>query len=175
MPVRTKGSARRSEYASNKTDPRATVVVDPARTRIVPSTGPIHGAAQTAKAAPSSAPEPRRLAPPPRPGATRVWGNGSRPTNASPKTTTTKPATACTRVEFSETALPTSPAPAPSATKSTVNPATNGRLARKTRLVVPGSPSRPASTAETAEREPGTSGSTARAEAVDQHTQKAPG
>jgi len=71
---------------------------------------------------------------------------------ASPKTTTMKPATACTRVEFSETALPTRPAPAPSATKSTVNPATNGRLARKTRLVVPGSPSRPASTAETADR-----------------------
>ena len=40
MPVETKGSARPSEYASNKTDPRATVVVDPARTRIVPSTGP---------------------------------------------------------------------------------------------------------------------------------------
>src|SRR2546430_15521029 len=86
----------------------------------------------TAKAAPSSAPEPRRLAPPTRPGATRRSGNGSRPTNASPKTTTTKPATACTRVEFSETALPTRPAPAPSATKSTVKPATNGRLARKT-------------------------------------------
>src|SRR2546430_12334560 len=37
----------------------------------------------TAKAAPSSAPEPRRLAPPTRPGATRRSGNGSRPTNAS--------------------------------------------------------------------------------------------
>src|SRR5437667_9151169 len=152
MPVRRKGNARPSEYARNKTDPRATVVVDPARTRIVPSTGPIHGAAHTSKAAPSSAPEPRRLAPPTRPGATRRSGNGSRPTTASPKTTTTKPATACTHVEFSETALPTRPAPAPSATKSTVKPATNGRLARETRLVVPASPSRPASTAETADR-----------------------
>src|SRR5437879_1805565 len=58
MPVNTNGSARPSEYARSKTEPRATVVVEPARTRIVPSTGPMQGAAQTANAAPRSAPDP---------------------------------------------------------------------------------------------------------------------
>src|ERR687886_3049485 len=120
----------------------------------------MQGAAQTANAAPSSAEEPRRRAPPTSPGAISRSGNGSSPANASPKTITTKPATAWTRVELSETASPTRPAPAPSATNKTVKPATNGRLARKTRFVVPRSPSRLASTAETAERYPGTSGST---------------
>src|SRR5204862_3792906 len=160
IPASTKGTASPSEYANRSTDPRCTVDVEPARTRIAPSTGPMHGAAQTAKAAPSSAPDPRLRASPTRPGATSRSGNGSSPMKASPKTTTMKPATACTRVEFSETESPTRPAPAPSATNSAVNPATNGRLPINTRRVVPGSPSRPASTAETAERYPGTSGRT---------------
>src|SRR5215469_14995874 len=160
MPASTNGTANPSEYANKSTEPLSTVDVEPASTRIAPSTGPMQGAAQTAKAAPSRAPEPRLRAPPTNPGATSRSGNGSRPMKASPNKTTTNPATACTRVEFSETELPTSPAPAPSATKRAVNPATNGRLPIKTRRVVPGSPSRPASTAETADRYPGTSGRT---------------
>src|SRR3954447_23595743 len=120
----------------------------------------MRGAAQTAKAAPSSAPDPRLRALPTKLGATNRSGKGRRPANASPNTITTKPATAWTRVELSETASPTSPAPAPSATNRIVKPATKGRLPIRTRLVVPGWPSCPASTAETVERYPGTSGRT---------------
>ena len=52
----------------------------------------MHGAAQTANAAPSSALEPLRRAPPTSSGATIRFGSGSRPMNASPTTISRKPA-----------------------------------------------------------------------------------
>ncbi len=70
--------------------------------------------------------------------------------NASPTTTRTKPA-----ISFCaspETTPPIAAAPAPSTTKTTVKPATNGRLEVTTRRATPRSPSRFASTLERAER-----------------------
>ena len=64
----------------------------PARTRIAASTGPMHGAAQIANAPPSNTRDPRLRAPCTRPAPTRRSGQGRRPMNASPKTTSTKPA-----------------------------------------------------------------------------------
>jgi hypothetical protein len=110
----------------------------------------MHGAAQTAKAAPSSALEPlaraRSRTPPP----TIRCGSGSSPMKPSPKTTRTKPATASWLRGPITSAI--AAAAAPSATKTTVKPARNGRLATTTRRAVPGWPSREASTADTAER-----------------------
>ena len=60
------------------------------------------------------------------------------------------PAISC--CDFHESTSPIAPAPAPSATKTRVKPAKNGRLAVTTRRAVPRSPSLPGSTAETAER-----------------------
>ena len=68
----------------------------------------------------------------------------------SPTTIRMNPAISfCARFEKR---LPIAAAPAPSRTKTIVNPRTNGMLARTTRAAVPGSPSRRASTAETADR-----------------------
>ena len=72
--------------------PRATVPLPDASTRIDASTVPMHGAAQTANAPPSSAFDPRRRACCSSPGATVRSGHGSSPMNASPITTSTKPA-----------------------------------------------------------------------------------
>ena len=55
----------------------------------------MHGAAQIAKAPPSSTREPRLRAPCTSPAPTSRSGQGSRPMNASPKTTSTKPAIRC--------------------------------------------------------------------------------
>ena len=76
---------------------------------------------------------------------------------ARPRTTSTKPAISL-RLLVDES--PIAAAPAPSATKTTVKPSRNGTLATTTRRGTPRSPSRFASTAETADRYPGTSGST---------------
>ena len=130
--------------------PRATPPLELARTRIEASTVPMHGAAQTANAPPSSAAEPRRRARWSRPGATARSGHGSSPMNASPITTSAKPAI-CVWVVLATT-LAIAAAPAPSATKTTVKPAMNGMLAATTRRPAPRSPSRSTSTAETADR-----------------------
>src|SRR5215207_5068904 len=118
----------------------------------------MHGAAQTAKAAPRRAPEPRRCAPVKRLGATSRSGHGRRPRKASPSTTKTKPASSERRLR--SRSPPRAAAPAPRATKTAVKPSTNGTLARATRRPTPASPSRSASTAETADRYPGTRGRT---------------
>ncbi len=72
--------------------------------------------------------------------------------NASPKTTRTNPETFSSRRRLGTSRPPTSAAPTPSRTKKAVNPSTNGMLDTTTRRAVPRSPSRSASTAETAER-----------------------
>ena len=83
-----------------------------------------------------------------------------RPMNASPNTTRTKPAIRSSRNWSPRIRPPTSAAPTPSSTKNAVKPTTNGTLPVTTRRAVPGCPSRSASTAETADRYAGTSGST---------------
>src|SRR3954470_21263633 len=118
----------------------------------------MHGAAQTANAAPSRIAEPVRRAPSSSPGAAIRVGIGSSPMNARPSTTSTKPAIA-SRVSAS-TKPPTAAAPAPISTKTTEKPAMNGTLEIATRRAMPRSPRRPASTAETADRYPGSSGRT---------------
>ena len=111
----------------------------------------MHGAAQTANAPPSSTPEPSCRARCSRPGRdARCRGSGSRPTNASPITTSAKPAI-CVWLVFGDDARDRGGA-APSATKTIVKPTMNGMLATTTRLPAPRSPSRSTSTAETAER-----------------------
>src|SRR5437868_9496084 len=157
-PALRKAAPRPSAYAARRAAPFSAVPVLLASTSTAASTVPMHGAAQTAKAPPSKAPEPRRRAPTSSPGATTRSGIGSRPTNARPRTTSTKPATSVCAP--AETVFPIAAAPAPRTTKTTVNPSTNGMLATSTRRVVPVSPSRPGSTLESADRQPGTSGST---------------
>ena len=121
-----------------------------ASTRIDASTVPMHGAAHTANAPPSSAFEPRRRAPCRRLGATARSGHGRSPMNASPSTTSTNPAI-LSWVSLS-TALPTAAAPAPRTTKTIVKPRMNGTLASAIRRPTPRSPSRSISTAEIADR-----------------------
>ena len=116
------------------------------------STGPMHGAAQTAKAPPSRTREPRDRAPWTIPAPTSRSGQGRRPMKARPNTTSTKPET-CSRRNWLRKRLPPSrDAPTPSRTKIDVNPSTNGMLDTTTRRAVPGRPSSSASTAETADR-----------------------
>ena len=112
----------------------------------------MHGAAQIANAPPSSTREPRLRAPCTSPAPTSRSGHGSRPMKANPKTTRTKPATRWSRNWLLRNPAPMSWAPMPSATKTAVKPSTNGMLASTTRRADPRSPSRSASTAETAER-----------------------
>ena len=112
----------------------------------------MQGAAQMAKAPPSRKPEPRRRASWTRPAPSSRCGHGSRPMNAKPKTIRTKPAICSIRNWFCVNESPIAAAPAPSRTKTVTSPATNGRLERTTRRDEPGSPSRSASTDETAER-----------------------
>ncbi len=122
----------------------------PATTRIDARTVPMHGAAQTANAPPSSTLDPRRRAPVSSPGASILSVQGSTPMNVSPMTTSTKPASSAWLSAGST--LPIAAAPAPRSTKTTVNPAMKGRLANATRRAAPGCPSRSASIAETADR-----------------------
>ena len=111
---------------------------------------PTHGAAQTANAPPSSAREPLPRARPSIPAPTIRSGQGSSPANASPSTTSTKPATSvCCCLSSTP---PIAAAAAPSSTKTTVKPKANGMLATTTRRATPRSPSRSTSTAETADR-----------------------
>src|SRR4051812_4599163 len=118
----------------------------------------MHGAAHTANAPPSSAREPLPCARWSSPGATARSGQGRTRRNARPSTTRTKPAiSTCDRLS---TVLPTAAAAAPSSTNTAVKPITNGTLASSTRFETPWSPSRSTSTAETADRYPGTSGRT---------------
>ena len=84
-------------------------------------------------------------------------GHGSSPMNASPITTRTNPAI-FTCVCLS-TVPPIAAAPAPSRTNTVVKPRINGMLATTIRRLTPRSPRRSTSTAEIAERYPG-SGST---------------
>ena len=72
--------------------------------------------------------------------------------NASPKTIRMKPATCSSRNWLRVNESPIAAAPAPSKTKNVTSPATNGRLETTTRRAAPGSPSRSASTDDTAER-----------------------
>ena len=72
--------------------------------------------------------------------------------NTSPKTIRMKPAICSSRNWLRVIESPTAAAPAPSRTKTATSPATNGRLATTTRRAAPGSPSRSASTDDTAER-----------------------
>ena len=130
----------------------STVSESPARTRIEPRTGPMQGAAQTAKAPPSRKPEPRRRAPWTRPAPTSRSGQGRSPMKTSPNTIRTKPATCSSRNWLRVIESPTAAAPAPSRTKTETSPATKGRLETTTRRAAPGSPRRSASTDETAER-----------------------
>src|SRR5439155_5724925 len=110
----------------------------------------------TPKAPPRSAREPCCRAPSTSSGAAMrsSQGNGSSPMNAKPKITTMSPATIL-RSLASLNRPPAAPAAAPSATKTAVKPAMNGMLATATRL-----PPIPTCVPETAERYPGTSGST---------------
>ena len=110
----------------------------------------MHGAAQTANAPPSSAPDPRRRAPVSSPGASTRSGTGSSPTNARPSTTRMNPATWMRAGP--ERRVPIAAAPAPSTTKTTVKPRMKGRLETTTRRAVPRWPSCPASTLESAAR-----------------------
>src|SRR5687768_11025495 len=120
----------------------------------------MQGAAQTAKAPPRRTREPRPRASRRRLAPTSRSGHGSRPMKARPNTTRTKPAMRSSRNWSPRIRPPTSAAPTPSSTKNAVNPSTNGTLPVITRLAVPRSPSRSASTAETADRYAGTSGKT---------------
>ena len=70
--------------------------------------------------------------------------------NASPKTTTTKPAISC--CEVVESNPPAAATPVPSATKTAVKPRTNGMLETTTWREALRSARRAGSTAETAER-----------------------
>ena len=136
----------------------ASVPLEDASTRIDASTVPMHGAAHTANAPPSSAREPLPCARRRSPGATARSGHGRTPRNARPSTTRTKPAIlTCDRLS---TVLPTAAAAAPRRTNTAVKPITNGTLATTMRLETPRSPRRSTSTAETAERYPGTRGRT---------------
>ncbi len=121
-----------------------------ASTSTAARTVPIHGAAQTAKAPPSSAREPRLRAPTSSPGATTRSGTGRSPTNARPRTTSTNPAISV--CAFGETTFEIAAAPAPTATNTTVKPRMNGTLAIATRRAEPARPSSSGSTPETAER-----------------------
>ena len=112
--------------------------------------GPTQGAAQIANAPPSSTREPLFRAPWINPPATSRSVHGSSPMKASPATTRMKPASACFDWSLSTPAIRF--AVAPSATNTIAKPAMNGRLANATRRPTPGSPSRCASTADTAER-----------------------
>ena len=128
--------------------PLATDPVLPASTRIDPSTPPMQGAAQTAKAPPSKTLEPRARVM--SCGKKARSGHGKSPTKPSPITIRRKPAnSSCVRLS---SRLPIAAAPAPSSTKTTVNPSTNGTLASATRRPTPRWPKRPASTAEIADR-----------------------
>ena len=116
------------------------------------STGPMHGAAQTANAPPSRTREPRLRAPWSSPAPTSRSGQGSRPMNASPNTTRTNPATFSSRNWSPNRRPPTSAAPTPSSDEDR-GEAEDERDAREDDArAVPGWPSRSASTAETAER-----------------------
>ena len=117
------------------------------------STGPMHGAAHTAKAPPSRSLEPRLRAPCTSPAPTSLSGHGSSPMKASPNTTRTKPEIFSSRNWSRKSEPPTSEPPRRrAATNTAVNPSTNGTLAATTRRAVPGWPSRSASTADTADR-----------------------
>src|SRR3954467_5025491 len=124
MPATRKAAPRPSAYAARRTAPFSTVPLSLARTSTAASTVPMQGAAQTANAPPRSAPEPRRRAPVSKPGASKRSGTGSSPRNARPSTMRTKPAISV--CALGENALPTAAAPAPSTTKTTVNPKMNG-------------------------------------------------
>src|SRR6478736_3168215 len=126
MPIATKATVSPSEYTASRITPRTIVRESAASTRIALNTTPTQGAAQTAKAAPSSAREPDARARLSAPGATSRSGHGKRPMKASPSTTSTKPAS-FVLVERS-TQWPSAAAPAPSATKTTVNPSANAAL-----------------------------------------------
>src|SRR3954452_1827819 len=158
MPIATKATVIPNEYAASRMQPRTTVRESAARARIAPRTTPTHGAAQTANAAPRSAREPLARARPRAPGASIRSGQGSKPANASPRTTSTNPAI-FVRVSWSSHP-PSAAAPAPRTTKTTVKPSANGTLAATTRRAEPRSPRRSTSTDEIADRYPGTSGST---------------
>ena len=69
-----------------------------------------------------------------------------------PKTIRMKPATCSSRNWLRTNESPTAAAPAPSSTKTLTRPATKGRLETTTRRDAPGSPSRSASTEDTADR-----------------------
>ena len=129
-PTSRNAPASPSEYAVRSTIPFATVPVALASTSTEPRTAPTHGAAHTANAAPSSAVEPSR-ARTTRPGASIRSGHGSNPANASPKTTSRSPASSIRRSGASTD--PSAAAPAPSRTKTTVNPRTKGTLPASTR------------------------------------------
>ena len=104
--------------------------------------------------------DPRSRAPSSRPAPRSRSGQGRRPVSASPKTTSTKPAIRSRRNWSERSRPPTRAAPVPRSTKNAVKPSTKGTLATTTRRAFPGWPSLSASTADTADRYPGTSGST---------------
>ena len=149
-PATTNAAPSPSEYEKSRITPRSTPPLELASTRIEASTVPMHGAAQTANAPPSSTDDPPRRAICSSPGAIARSGHGSRPTNASPSTISTKPAISVCVVFATELAI--AAAPAPSTTNTTVKPAMNGTLASTTRRAEPRSPRRVTSTADTAER-----------------------
>ena len=77
MPARTNAAAEPERVGDEQDDAARDRSRSDARTRIEASTVPMHGAAQTAKAPPSSAFEPRRRACCRSPGATARSGHGS--------------------------------------------------------------------------------------------------
>src|SRR5919106_520634 len=137
-PASTNGTARPSEYTPSRSAPSPTDSVDPASTRIEASTGPMHGAAQTANAPPSRKRDPRLRAPCSNPAPSRRSGHGRRPMNARPTTTRTKPAIFSSRNWSEKTRSPRSAAPTPSSTKTVVKPRTKGTLETTTRRGVHG-------------------------------------
>jgi len=72
--------------------------------------------------------------------------------DARPNTTSTNPAIFSSKNWSRRRLPPTNAAPTPSATKSAMKPRTKGMLETTTRRAIPGSPSRSADTADTADR-----------------------
>ena len=124
---------------------RATVSDEPASTRIAASTGPMHGAAHTANAPPSSTREPRPRAPCDEPGADEPLGPRQEAHEREPEHDEHEARDLLEQeLVAEEAAADAAPRRRRAATKTAVKPRTNGMLAMTTRRAVPGSPSRSA-------------------------------
>ena len=131
--------------------PFSTVPLSLASTSTAPSTLPMHGAAQTANAPPRSAPEPRRARAGEQPRRQHALRHGQQADEREPEHDEDEAGDLRAGLRRERRSRSPRP-PAPSTTKTTVKPKMNGRLETTTRRTVPRSPSRPASTLESAAR-----------------------